>query len=323
MQLTADQELRRELLLFSLSKQSDLEAAINLAAQMEEFVLKGSREKGVAGEGPAAANGSELGQPAGRIEHPKISRDLPCSETTVTTASMARPSNGISGSRSVTDLPAAGGASKKRRWSEGDDERLRRLWHSDHPLEEIAEAMGRTTPSLYSRARSLGMSKRSPAADKRELCRTNRGGRQPASAGAPPSPAGEDDLAGGAAPKSDPVQSTARRAEIEAKRHPALQRHYREGSDRVGGVLSGGREPKRSGTSAGASFHQGAFEAGVEPIIHFLRSRDYSVVRVENGRFKLDGRRILNADELREKANQVAVSLGKPPFAPQYAGSVG
>src|SRR3546814_7245754 len=47
--------------------------------------------------------------------------------------------------------------------SEADDQSLRKLWHSNHSLEEIAEAMGRTTPSLYSRARALGMSKRSPA----------------------------------------------------------------------------------------------------------------------------------------------------------------
>src|SRR3546814_4751735 len=55
------------------------------------------------------------------------------------------------------------GVSRKRRWSEADDQSLRKLWHSNHSLEEIAEAMGRTTPSLYSRARALGMSKRSPA----------------------------------------------------------------------------------------------------------------------------------------------------------------
>src|SRR3546814_12279139 len=41
MQLTADQELRRELLLFSLSKHADLEAAIKSAAEMERFVLRG------------------------------------------------------------------------------------------------------------------------------------------------------------------------------------------------------------------------------------------------------------------------------------------
>src|SRR3546814_4372453 len=41
------------------------------------------------------------------------------------------------------------GVSRKRRWSEADDQSLRKLWHSNHSLEEIAEAMGRTTPSHY------------------------------------------------------------------------------------------------------------------------------------------------------------------------------
>src|SRR3546814_7769608 len=53
MQLTADQELRRELLLFSLSKHSDLEAAIKIAAEMEQFVLRGSGADGCAGARPA------------------------------------------------------------------------------------------------------------------------------------------------------------------------------------------------------------------------------------------------------------------------------
>jgi hypothetical protein len=39
MRLTADQELRREFLLFSLSRQPDLEAAIAMASRMEQFVL--------------------------------------------------------------------------------------------------------------------------------------------------------------------------------------------------------------------------------------------------------------------------------------------
>jgi hypothetical protein len=56
-------------------------------------------------------------------------------------------------------------------------------------------------------------------------------------------------------------------------------------------------------------------EISVDPIIQFLRSRDYSVVRVSDGRFRLDGRRILSVDELRDKANQVRKTLGQPPFA--------
>jgi hypothetical protein len=64
-------------------------------------------------------------------------------------------------------------------------------------------------------------------------------------------------------------------------------------------------------------------DSGIDPIIHFLRSRDYSVIRAEEGRYRLDGRRVLSATELREKANQVRQALGQPPFATQPADPVG
>src|SRR3546814_11047573 len=77
LQLTADQELRRELLLFSLSKHSALEAAIKLAAEMEQFVLRGSGADGCAGARPAevmvtAAQSGEGFLPDG----PEVLRDL-------------------------------------------------------------------------------------------------------------------------------------------------------------------------------------------------------------------------------------------------------
>ena len=61
----------------------------------------------------------------------------------------------------------------------------------------------------------------------------------------------------------------------------------------------------------------------VDPIVQFLRSRDYSVVRVGEGQFRLDGRRVVSADELRQKANQVRASLGQPPFASRMGEPVG
>lgn len=326
MQLTADQELRRELLLFSLSNQPDLEAAISLAAQMEEFVLRGSRADRAPGEPSAVIKGSDAGQPIARTvgELPKALPGLPGSEMNGATTPLVRVNNDITSSSPGPKMLGFGAGSKKRRWSDSDDERLRRLWHSDHPLEEIAGAMGRTMPSLYSRARALGMSKRSPAADKRDACRTTRSGREPATVGAALAPAGEDDIAGDAAGNSRAVQPKARGPEIEVRRHAALQRPNGAGSHRAGSPLGGERSSERNGKAGGCSLHERAMEAGVEPIIHFLRCRDYSVVRVDNGRFKLDGRHILNAEELREKANQVARSLGKPPFAPQqYVGAVG
>src|SRR3546814_13014079 len=72
MQLTADQELRRELLLFSLSKHADLEAAIKSAAEMERFVLRGGGadagavERLADGKGGARGHSSEPSFGVGR-----------------------------------------------------------------------------------------------------------------------------------------------------------------------------------------------------------------------------------------------------------------
>ena len=323
MQLTADQELRRELLLFSLSKQPDLRAAIDLAVQMEQFVLRGcSGVDEAAGRLLAAVKGSDAAPPADRAETEGTSRaETSCATQMSGTAGSLAHLNGINVSPRPVPAIHEGTGGKKRRWSSGDDERLRRLWHSNHSLEEIAEAMGRTTPSLYSRARALGMAKRSPVIDKRDATLPARAGREPSS-GAGMAPAGEDDKVGESECRSASLALPKRRAEIEVKRHDPQPGGNGKSQARTESVLGGGKEPKRNGSPAGHSF-MAPIETSVEPIIHFLRSRDYSVVRVEDGRFRLDGRRILSADELREKANQVRQSLGKPPFTPQSAGSAG
>lgn len=299
MQLTADQELRRELLLFSLSKHSDLGAAIKSAAEMERFVLRGS-----CAEEALTIEGNE--EPAG---HPTDTRfsvrcETPSNASHHIVGEIASPPapRGTARKEPAADEWDEGhSACSKRRWTEADDQTLRRLWHSNHSLEEIAEAMVRTTPSLYSRARALGMSKRSPV---------NTSGSEHRE--------GLDDAAaevlndrysapGGAKP-AEPSLPGKPRAAMEEKR----QRPH-------DGLGDGKRY--RSGHLADASSSDEVVEVGVDPIVHFLRSRDYSVVRVEGGRFRVDGRRILSAEELRQKANQVRLGMGKPPFAPQPAGA--
>lgn len=318
MQLTADQELRRELLLFSLSKQPDLRAAINLAAQMEQFVLRGCSEIEDAAERFLASVKGSDASPFDRPEsEPTLPSGTPQSSELIGAPppSLTHLNGAATESRPVREMPNGSGG-KKRRWSKGDDERLRRLWHSNHSLEEIAEAMGRTTPSLYSRARALGMSKRSPLIDKRDVVRPAGSGRE-SSSGAALSSAGEDDLEGEKGFHAGPVASPKRRTEIEIKRHCTPHGINGKAPERADGALTGNKEPKRSVSTASHALRTMPIETSVEPIIHFLRSRDYSVVRVEDGRFRLDGRRILSADELREKANQVRQSLGKPPFTPE------
>lgn len=53
----------------------------------------------------------------------------------------------------------------------------------------------------------------------------------------------------------------------------------------------------------------------IEEVIHFLKTRDYSVVCTEDGHFKVDGRQIVTALELFHRANRVRQSLGKRPWA--------
>lgn len=323
MQLSADQELRRELLLVSLSKQSDLEGAINLAAQMEQFVLRGSCTKSAAVEKLAgsAANGTEHSPGSTdsgytRLEIRSLPEIRPIGREMNGSAGVQAAANGSpSGSHNSAGSSAAAGG-QKRRWSSGDDERLRRLWRSDHSLEEIAEAMGRTTPSLYSRARALGMSKRSPTVSNQEAARSNRGARESGSGEAAPSSDSEDDISGKAGQRAQITTSKARTAEYEIKRYSSPCSGSRE-SVKLANDFGQNTHHRRARSPACHSFQTVLLEAGVEPIVHFLRSRDYSVVRVEDGRFRVDGRHVLDADELREKANKVRQSLGKPPFAPQ------
>ncbi len=54
---------------------------------------------------------------------------------------------------------------------------------------------------------------------------------------------------------------------------------------------------------------------GIDRVVHFLRTRDYSVTPKEDGCYKLDGRKVLTAQELFERANKVRAQLGRPTWA--------
>lgn len=49
------------------------------------------------------------------------------------------------------------------RWTDEDDELLRELWEANAEAEEIAEALGRSKPSVFTRAAELGLPRRSAA----------------------------------------------------------------------------------------------------------------------------------------------------------------
>ncbi len=58
------------------------------------------------------------------------------------------------------------------------------------------------------------------------------------------------------------------------------------------------------------------FEAvGIDSVVHFLRTRDYSVVQTKNDCYDLDGRKVLTAQELFDRANGVRAQLGRPTWA--------
>lgn len=305
MRLTADQELRREFLLFSLSKQPDVEAAIEMAALMEWFVLNGQPERGT-GKLENVASATQNGQ--GQL-HSSI----------MGSASESSQATDAKGDAKLSDQSES--VLRKRRWSEADDQDFVRLWQSDRSLEEIAEKLDRTVPSLYSRARAMGLARRNlkpgGAPDKAESAvAKKKKGKQ----GAPD----------GSGPSQGKGQTASSLVAVQKAEAPACDQQtikcerYQDSAPGKSGAQHANRSRKGVKRSAKSVVIGGA-DVGttnsvradyfVEPVIQFLRSRDYSVIRVGDGQFQLDGRTVLNADELRRKANQLRKSLGQPPFA--------
>ncbi len=58
------------------------------------------------------------------------------------------------------------------------------------------------------------------------------------------------------------------------------------------------------------------FEAvGIDSVVHFLRTRDFTVVPTEDDCYDLDGRKTLTAQELFELANKVRAQLKRPMWS--------
>ena len=53
---------------------------------------------------------------------------------------------------------------------------------------------------------------------------------------------------------------------------------------------------------------------GIDRVIHFLRTRDYSVVQTDDGRYSVDGRKEMTAEALFEHANRVREQIGRPKW---------
>jgi len=57
----------------------------------------------------------------------------------------------------------------------------------------------------------------------------------------------------------------------------------------------------------------------ISEVVHFLRTRDYSVTSAGDGRFQVDGRQIMTAQELLQRANRVRESMGRSPWSALHA----
>jgi hypothetical protein len=66
---------------------------------------------------------------------------------------------------------------------------------------------------------------------------------------------------------------------------------------------------------ADSETNNGFETVGIDSVVHFLRTRDYSVVQTEDDRYDLDGHKVMTAQELFERANKVRARLKKPTWA--------
>jgi len=73
--------------------------------------------------------------------------------------------------------------------------------------------------------------------------------------------------------------------------------------------------PDQHAPKADSETNNGFEAVGIDSVVHFLRTRDYSVVQTEDNRYDLDGRKVLTAQELFERANKVRAQLKQPTWA--------
>lgn len=138
MTLTDEQELRRNLLLKMLDRHDDPAEALPAAARLEQFILSGRtppREHAP----PSAPATPDGGCPAG-----------------------PRPSGG-SGRPARRSTSASPGATRKRRWTDEEEGRLREMWREGTSVARIAQQLGRSNMGIRHRAHTLGLSRNRPS----------------------------------------------------------------------------------------------------------------------------------------------------------------
>ena len=73
--------------------------------------------------------------------------------------------------------------------------------------------------------------------------------------------------------------------------------------------------PGKHSLTAHSEKISGFESVGIDNVVHFLRTRDFSVVQTKDDRYDVDGRKVLTAQELFERANGVRAQLGQPIWA--------
>jgi len=88
-------------------------------------------------------------------------------------------------------------------------------------------------------------------------------------------------------------------------------KHDRKNEKRIVTLPSHDKRPP----TASPEETNGPEAVGIDSVVHFLRTRDYTVVPTEDGCYDLDGRKALTAQELFERANKVRAQLKRPTWS--------
>jgi hypothetical protein len=180
----------------------------------------------------------------------------------------------------------------RRRWAYEDDLRLRQLWAEGLSTRKIAEQLQRTPASIASRRVFLNLDRQKPQRPKSQSPQQT------------PVPAIED--------KS---RSTPKDPRPNGHGHSRKLRNKSKKTavSSISRVAKVHRLP--NGVAEARHDHAAMFEASVDEVVRFLRSRDYSVVVTQDGRYRLDERETLTMEELVARANRVRSQLGQAGFS--------
>jgi DNA-binding NarL/FixJ family response regulator len=142
MDLTPEQQLRRDLLLRMLERFEDANEALEAAVALEKFILEGAGQSPARRSSPPSPKGGGAGDPAASGGGSRDPSGTPSQE---------------SARRSLAHN------SKKRRWTKDEETQLRRMWGQGTAVKDIAQELGRSRMGIRHRAHSLGLSRPSPA----------------------------------------------------------------------------------------------------------------------------------------------------------------